>query len=75
MWGHRFSSLYIYRKAMNLIDYKITKYLTELIQNKNWHNSKWFRKVEAIADGGSLETWTIANIKDKLPKIRDVIQH
>lgn len=41
---------------MNLIDCKITKYLTEPIQNKNWYNSKWFRKVKAIADGGSLET-------------------
>lgn len=41
---------------MNVIDCKITKYLSEPIQNKNWHETKWFQKVEAIADGGLLET-------------------
>ena len=59
---------------MNTIDCKITKYLSEPIQNKNWYETKWFQKVEAIADGGPLETWTIADSKEHLPKIGDVIQ-
>lgn len=59
---------------MNLIDFKITKYLSEPIQNKNWHETKWFQKVEVIADGGPSETWTIAYNKEELPKIGDIIQ-
>ena len=58
---------------MNVIDCKITKYLSEPIKNKNWNETKWFQKVEAIADGGPLETWTIADSKEQLPKIGDVI--
>ena len=58
---------------MNVIDCKITKYLFEPIQNKNWHETKWFQKVEAIAEGGPLETWTIADNKEQLPKIGDII--
>ena len=53
---------------MNTIDCKITKYLSETIQNKKWHETKWFQKVEAIADGGTLETWIIADSKEQLPK-------
>lgn len=59
---------------MNTIDCKIIRYLSEPIQNKNWHETKWFQKVEAIADGGTLETWIIADSKEQLPKIGDVIQ-
>ena len=56
---------------MNTIDCKIIRYLSEPIQNKNWHETKWFQKVEAIAEGGNLETWTIADSKEQLPKIGD----
>lgn len=59
---------------MNTIDCKIIKYLSEPIQNKNWHETKWFQKVEAISYGHTLETWTIADSKEQLPKIGDVIQ-
>lgn len=59
---------------MNTIDCKITKYLPEPIQNKNWHETKWFQKVEVIAEGCTSETWTIADSKEQLPKIGDVIQ-
>ena len=59
---------------MNTIDCKITKYLSEPIQNKNWHETKWFQKVETISYGHTSETWTIADSKEQLPKIGDVIQ-
>jgi len=58
---------------MNAIDCKITKYLSKPIQNKNWHETKWFQKVEVIAEGGPFETWTIVDSKEQLPKIGDVI--
>ena len=59
---------------MNTIDCKITKYLSEPIQNKNWHETKWFQKVETISYGHISETWIIADTKEQLPKIGDVIQ-
>ena len=59
---------------MNTIDCKITKYLSKPIQNKNWHETKWFQKVEAITNGGPIETWTIADSKEQLTKIGALIQ-
>ena len=59
---------------MNTIDSKITKYLSEPIQNKNWNETKWFQKVEVIAYGHTSETWTIADSKEQFPKIGDIIQ-
>ena len=59
---------------MNTIDCKITKYLSEPIQNKNWHETKYFQKVEVVSYGKISETWTIADSKEQLPKIGDVIQ-
>lgn len=61
-------------KIMNTIDCKIIKYLSEPIQNKKWHETKWFQKVETISYGNISETWTIADTKEQLPKIGDIIQ-
>ena len=49
---------------MNTIDCKITKYLSEPIQNKKWHETKWFQKVEVISYGRSSEMWIIADSKE-----------